>query len=158
MRFLGFVEIEPGVIARNRNHVEKALEVAITILRIEKFLKGHCSKHGESDKTIDENADILKTRGGGRESVVVGSNLELARLFNLVRPILEVGVLENGRSVRNHISTRSSSRTRLILCFQSNNLKQNMSESMGLMMPLLNALSPKGTIAQLRLLLLCVKL
>ena len=41
MRFLGFVEIEPGVIARNRNHVEKALEVTITIDGIEKFFKGH---------------------------------------------------------------------------------------------------------------------
>ena len=112
MRFLGYVEIEPGVIARNRNHVEKALEVAITILRIEKFLKGHWSKLGESEKPADEDVNVRIARACRGEGIVVGSNLELARLFNLVRPFLFVGVLEHSWSESNDRRRRRSSRSR----------------------------------------------
>jgi hypothetical protein len=80
MELLLVILVETNMIDRNLNHVEKSLKVGIAIQRIKELLEGNILERREP---VIEKANVLIARPLGTESIVLVSNLELARLSNL---------------------------------------------------------------------------
>jgi hypothetical protein len=83
MELLLVILVETNMIDRNLNHVEKSLKVGIAIQRIKELLEGNILELRMSREPVIEKANVLIARPLGTESIVLVSNLELARLSNL---------------------------------------------------------------------------
>jgi hypothetical protein len=104
MSLLLIVEVEPFEVNWDLNHVEKGLEVCISVERAEKFIKGNIDKLRMSVKPVDKQSDVSIATSCGESAVA--SNTEFSRFFNLGRPSLLVVVLHNNWV--NHHRSRSS--------------------------------------------------
>jgi hypothetical protein len=120
MSLLLVVKVETVVIIWNLDLVEQALEVCVSIDRVEKIIKTQRRVLRKGIETIDQNANVAITGRNGRESILLRPNLELASFINLGRPSLDVVVLENWDILDIHFL---GSRTGKLL-LQRNNLKE----------------------------------
>ena len=89
MVLLRVVQVESLMIIGNLDPVEKSLKVGIAIHRIKEVIKRSILELRKSEEPSHEKANVVVARLLGRESTVLGSNLELASQSNLGIPLIE---------------------------------------------------------------------
>ena len=116
MVLLRVVQVEPLMIIGNLDHVEKSLKVGIAIHRIEEVIERSILELRKSEEPSHEKANVVVARLLGRESTVLRSNLELARLSNLGIPLIKRLDPDNGGHLHRFSNWPSSSNMLLQTC------------------------------------------